>query len=402
MSLVFQLLVYSLVRGSTPTGGRGAAAWGRLRCGIAVLFVWLGWIMVVSAEINSILTTVSFVFTTAVLFFIGTTIVPGRIRAIANRESKDFTAFMLAMATTTIIQPLIGFWLLLKFRDAALSEAATVAILVVSCTPGGAFSNIISHLVGANVALNAALTMAETLMSTALVPFGLIVLLPHVRTGASTQDTIRVPVKHIIGAILSVVAPLSSGIMVASRCHRCKQATRWLAALNALLIVVFIIVSIGVAGVPPISAMSILVVSLNELIGIAIATVLAVCTRQPLSNAISLVLEINVRDLAMANAVIMIGFASRPLAFRLEAAALGFVYMVIWNQAIMVTALLTSFVIRVRGRQEPLAAMDGSTSDVVEIAEMVEERAGRFSRCMGAAAGSQGSGLVTHISRNFA
>ena len=53
-----------------------------------------------------------------------------------------------------------------------LPETATLAIVVVACTPGGSFSNIVALPFGANSELTAMLTVSEMFLSLLLLPIG--------------------------------------------------------------------------------------------------------------------------------------------------------------------------------------------------------------------------------------
>ena len=307
--------------------------------------------MTAPESVNKILTPISVVILMCCLFSIGTTILPKRIAAIADRRTKDFLAFCLALGATIVVQPFIGFGLLCIFQG-ELSEAAVLGIMIMSCTPGGAYSNVLSRVAGANSALNASLTIAEALTAIMLLPFGLFVLLPRVGTGSSQVHGL--PVKQVAASLLSVLLPLGLGICAAPTCERVARIRRVLVFVNTLLVVLviaFIVVTLVLNGAPPVSSTAVLVVSLNQIVGITLAICLGVCSRQPLPNVISLVLELNVRDLAMANSVIMVGFSSLPFSFRVEACGTCALYGLMWNQGFMLTSLVARSIIAARKRR---------------------------------------------------
>ena len=339
--------------------------------------------MTTPEAVNKVLTPISVVILMCCLLSIGTTILPKRIAAIADRRTKDFVAFCLALGATILLQPFVGFGLLCIFQG-KLSEAAVLGIMIMSCTPGGAYSNVLSRVAGANNALNASLTIAEALTAIMLLPFGLFVLLPRVVTGSSQVHGL--PVKQVAASLLSVLLPLGLGICAAPTCERITRIRKVLGLVNTILVVLvitFIVVTLVLTGAPPVSSTAILVVSLNQVIGITLAIFLGVCSRQPLPNVISLVFELNVRDLAMANSVIMVGYSSLPFSFRVEACGTCALYGLMWNQGFMLTSLIVRSVIVARRRRFDASLsliedqdVNATAASVAEIAEPAEDDPG--------------------------
>ena len=145
------------------------------------------------------LTPVGVVFLVAVLFSIGLHILPSDITQIVLRRGKSRTAYALVLLTTTLIQPAIGYVTVAAAQHYGLSPAAAAGFLIAACCPGGSFSNIISYAAGANIPLNAALTMSETALSFVLVPIGLLGFLPAIY--ADVQTVPRVPYRATHSAL---------------------------------------------------------------------------------------------------------------------------------------------------------------------------------------------------------
>ena len=84
--------------------------------------------------------------------------------------------------------------------------------------------------------------------------------------------------------------------------------------------VAFVVVVLATVGVPPVRAVDVACVAVFISVGLVLSIGFGLASRQPLANIISMVLETNVRDAAMANQIIFVAFAATPFAFRYEAA----------------------------------------------------------------------------------
>ena len=280
------------------------------------------------------------VLITLALLGVGASILPQEIMAVLRwrrHGSKDFTAYLLVLLCTAIIQPVLGCGIVAMALP-HISPAAALGLITIACCPGGSFSNIISHLAGANVPLNAALTVSEVLLSFVLLPVGWFVVMPLLLDGHEGAQF--VPLQPMIVALLQVAAPLAMGIAVATRARRYPWLPRaFLRAVIAALLVYMVIV-LCVAGIPPVQLAAVACVGAFTACGVALSLALGLASRQPLANLVSMVLETNVRDVAMSNAIIFVAFASVPFAYQFEALAVSSIFAVIVNNVFLLLALL--------------------------------------------------------------
>lgn len=275
----------------------------------------------------NIMTPVFSVIICLCLFAIGTTIVPKRLRdvIIPSLHNKDSVALAMVLVSTIFIQPALGFGIVHMFST--LSDASKLAIMLVSCAPGGPYINIISALSGANVPLNAACTCIEALAALVLVPAGVSLLMVTFSSEGgfppssanATAPSLSEYERHIFLSTIGVVGPLGLGVCIAPWAERCPFARRTAAKVLLLIVMLCVVTSLVVAGVPPVSKAALGAVGVFLGASLLLSLTLALLSRQPLANVVSMVLEINVRDMSVANGVVMIGFAAQPFTFRMEA-----------------------------------------------------------------------------------
>lgn len=298
------------------------------------------------------------------LFSIGTTILPQKMANIFRTQGnrQDFVAYVLVLLVTAFVQPVVG-TAIVALAQPQLSPAASLALIIVTCCPGGSFSNIISYVAGANVPLNAALTMSEVLLSFVLVPVGLLVVLPHLLEGRAEAHA--VPFGPMVAALLQLFVPLSVGIAMAPRAQRHTRLVRRCGKVLVSLVCVYVIVFLVVAGPPPVALLSIECVAAFTAAGVVIALVVGAAARQPQPNRISMLLEINVRDSAMAQAILFIGFAQAPFAYRYEAIGVVMLFTLYVNTLALALVLLRLGVVRALARRRARCAEDPHSHLVV-------------------------------------
>lgn len=99
-----------------------------------------------------------------IMLGMGLTITPSSFVAVANRPRSVFLG-VLAQYT---IMPSLG---LLASRLTNLPSALAAGVILVCVCPGGAASNVVCLLAGADVALSVVLTLCSTILSTLAIPF---------------------------------------------------------------------------------------------------------------------------------------------------------------------------------------------------------------------------------------
>lgn len=154
-------------------------------------------------------------------------------------------------------------------------------------------------------------------MSFVLVPIGMLLVLP--RLLATGQDAPSVPVGSMAQAVASVVLSLGLGIALAPRAKRYPKTVKVMQRISIPCVFTTFVVFLSLVGLPPVSLVSVACSAAFVGLGVLLALGLALFSRQPAPNVWSMVLEINVRDVAMANVIVLVGFGSMPFDFKYEA-----------------------------------------------------------------------------------
>jgi predicted Na+-dependent transporter len=246
-------------------------------------------------------------------------------------------AYASTLLSTLVIVPLFAF---ITVRYADISEGSALGIITAALCPGGAMANVFAVMGGANSELNAVLTATEQVASGALVPFGLLVVVPLTIDAPTIQS---LPYSALAEGVGMVVIPMILGIMLSYAWggRRPAQAIRWSVLALFFLVVVNASVrpcssgfydedghvrgssmftdagssagaqaSYGSAEGPldPLTLRACVLFGVGALLwGVALALMLP---DQSSANRNSIILEVGVRDMAMVAPIIIVSFRS--------------------------------------------------------------------------------------------
>lgn len=139
-----------------------------------------------------------------------------------------------------ILLPALGFCLAILFK---LPPELAVGLILLSLCPGGATSNIVSHLARADLALSVTLTAISSIVTIFTIPIFLNMALFRFMGG---EQAIQLPVLATIGQIFLVtVLPVACGMFLARKLSRLTQkalpAVNWVSASFFVLILLLAI-----------------------------------------------------------------------------------------------------------------------------------------------------------------
>jgi BASS family bile acid:Na+ symporter len=121
-------------------------------------------------------------------------------------------AVVIGLSTQIILLPLLGFGLAAIFFE---SPELAVGFILIALCPGGATSNLISHLAKADVALSISLTAISSLATTFTIPILLNVALMHYMVG---DQAIQLPLFNTFLQIFAVtILPVSIGMVIKAK-----------------------------------------------------------------------------------------------------------------------------------------------------------------------------------------
>jgi BASS family bile acid:Na+ symporter len=144
-------------------------------------------------------------------------------------------AVLLGLGNQLLLLPFIGFLLAVGFD---LKPELAVGIMLLALCPGGATSNIISHLAKADLALSISLTAISSIITNFTIPIFLNLALFHFMGG---DEAVQLPIgKTILQIFVVTILPVSIGMMIKQRLPRFTEKS--LKAVNIVSAVFFVLI----------------------------------------------------------------------------------------------------------------------------------------------------------------
>jgi len=132
---------------------------------------------------------------------------------------KDFVqifvrpkAILIGLFCQIIILPLVGFLLIKVFT---LSPEIAIGIIIISACPGGATSNLITHLANGDTALSVSLTAISSMITLISIPFIINFGLQEI-LGQGTEIQLDI-FKTILQVFIIVILPIGLGMLLRAR-----------------------------------------------------------------------------------------------------------------------------------------------------------------------------------------
>lgn len=286
----------------------------------------------------------------------------GRLDVLSVRSNR--LAFFSTLFSTVLLVPALAV-ALLKFVPDVPAEGV-LGVLVTALTPGGPLANFAAAFTGANSELNVLLTTTEMSLCVALVPFGLLWVLPR---AFDVSQVVDVPYAEMLHGIVVVLGPMMAGVGIGSVvvdgaagwCPSDADATarrrrrRWLfrvLLLSAMLIAVALrrlnagseeaqsifaqlpaAVRLGSLPPPPTLIAALAFGALTVTWSVAMGLVVP---EQPRPNRISMCLEVGIRDLTVGLGIALLGLPSLSELQRAQVAATILIVWVICNGGVVV------------------------------------------------------------------
>lgn len=160
--------------------------------------------------------------------------------------TNDFTrifrqpkAVFLGAINQIIILPLLAFLLVLFFN---LNNTLAIGLIILAACPGGATSNLITHVCKGNVALSVTLTAIISFTSIFSIPF--IVSYALVFFNTATNVAIELPITSTVFQIMTItVIPICCGMLILK--YKSDFAHKMVKPMRIASTVIFIIIIIG-------------------------------------------------------------------------------------------------------------------------------------------------------------
>jgi len=213
-------------------------------------------------------------------------------------------AAVLGLGNQMLILPIVGFILATLFK---LSPEMAVGLMIVAACPGGATSNLITHVAKGDTALSITLTAISSSITVLTIPF--IISFALVNFASDSDLEVQLPIiKTIIQIMAITVFPVSIGMAV----KHFKQgfAVKMERPVRIASIVIFILVAIGIVAVnkdniiPYFKASGLVVILLN-VITMIIGYTSARLLKLSLKQTITITIESGVQSSVLAMVIAM-------------------------------------------------------------------------------------------------
>ncbi len=152
-----------------------------------------------------------------------------------KRIAKYPRAVLIGLGNQMVLLPLLGFLLVMAFD---LRPELAVGLMLLSLCPGGATSNLISHLAKADLALSITLTAISSVIANFTLPFMLNFSLSYFMGG---EQAVQLPLFETFAQIFAVtIFPVSIGMYIKQRFP--DFTNRALKSVNIISAVFFVLI----------------------------------------------------------------------------------------------------------------------------------------------------------------
>lgn len=210
-----------------------------------------------------------------------------------------------------------------------------VALVLVGCSPGGALSNILSWLVGADLPLSIACTTASSIAAVGMLPLNIFLYLQLTGLGAE----VRISYADVIASVVTIVVGTFVGVWVRSRSMVWAARLGKVGAIAGLLLVVLSFVANSRSTTPTWGQEGTTYAAclLATVSGLAIGLALSLAGGLPKPSCVAVSIETSIQNKVVALAIIGVTFRTQaerdaasavPLVYAFFATALNVVWAV--------------------------------------------------------------------------
>ncbi|WP_227718193.1 bile acid:sodium symporter family protein [Microbulbifer sp. Q7] len=189
-----------------------------------------------------------------------------------------------------------------------ISPGLALGMILVSCCPGGTFSNVMTWIGRANVATSVSMTAVSSVVAVVMTPFNFALygsLNPHTR---EALQAIALPAENMVMMVVLVLAlPMALGMIVGARLPRfAARSEPFFRAASLLVFLLFVVISFSkhwhtalqIAG-----AVLVLVVAHNAL-AFLIGDLASRAARLPQGDRRAVTMEVGIQNSGLALAIL--------------------------------------------------------------------------------------------------
>ncbi|XP_029455064.1 solute carrier family 10 member 6 [Rhinatrema bivittatum] len=206
------------------------------------------------------------------------------------------------------IMPLAAYLLAIAF---SVKPAQAIAILIMGCCPGGSMSNIFTFWVDGDMDLSLSMTSCSTILALGMMPLCLFLY----SRSWELANSINIPYYNIGITLLSLVVPISGGVLIN---YKWPKVAKLISKVGALIGVV-LIVGIGMASSILYEGswntdLSILAIGIIfPLIGYISGFLMALLIRQPWKRCRTIAFETGAQNVQMCSTMLQLSFTPQQL-----------------------------------------------------------------------------------------
>jgi bile acid:Na+ symporter, BASS family len=222
---------------------------------------------------------------------------------------------LIGLVAQVLVLPAASY-LLIRLLDPP--SAIALGMLIVACAPGGAVSNIVTHLARANASLSIALTGLSTSLAAVTTPFNLAFWGSRLPSVDPVLRAVALDPLELFGLLLLVLAlPVGIGVVLQLRApgvtRRLIPPLRVVAALGLLVLVVGALLANAGNIITAVSSVAFAVIAHNAL-GLLLGDGAGRLAGLPRRDQRALALEVGMQNTALALTIALTFFGHLPQA----------------------------------------------------------------------------------------
>ncbi|XP_063416609.1 ileal sodium/bile acid cotransporter-like [Mytilus trossulus] len=228
--------------------------------------------------------------------------------AVVKSTLKRPIAPLTGLASQFVLMPLIAFSLGLAFK---LDAPLAFGLFAMGCSPGGAASNIYTHLLDGDVSLSVTMTFVSTVASLGFIPMWLYSL--GINYIYKEAGSIKIPYQNIITSLLGLLVPVGIGILIQKKKPNwAKNIVKCVPYVTALFLV--FVFTVGVyANLYIFRVMTPVVLlsgALAPYLGFAFGALVAFIARQSKKNILTIAIETGIQNTGIAIVLLKVSLPS--------------------------------------------------------------------------------------------
>lgn len=226
---------------------------------------------------------------------------PADFAAVLRKPAAPMTGLVAQFLLLPAVTCAVTWWL-------QVSPGLALGMLLVSCCPGGNFSNVMTWIGRANVATSVSMTAVSSLAAVVLTPFNFALygyLNPHTR---ELFQAISLPAEQmllLVGLVLAL--PMLAGMTIGARFPRfARGSERWFRTASLLVFLLFVAVSFSKhwQTALQVAGSALLLVIAHNALAFAIGNFSSRAMRLPEADRRAVTMEVGIQNSGLALAIL--------------------------------------------------------------------------------------------------